>query len=128
GPPRARGPFPSAPFPKSRAGGLPPRRPGPSRARARQPPRPPGGGKKERRVVAIYHCSTKPLARSSGRSAVAAAAYRAGDCLVDERQGLEHDYTRRSGVLHTQLVLPEGAGEGGRAELGNAAEEADKRR
>ena len=67
--------------------------------------------------MAIYHCSTKPLARSSGRSAVAAAAYRSGDCLVDERQGLEHDYTRRSGVLHTELVLPEGAGpvEPGRA-------------
>jgi MobA/MobL family len=78
--------------------------------------------------VAIYHCSTKPLARSSGRSAVAAAAYRSGDCLVDERQGLEHDYTRRSGVLHTELVLPEGAGEWSRAELWNAAEKAEKRK
>ena len=44
--------------------------------------------------MAIFHCATKPIARSSGRSAVAAAAYRSGDCLVDERQGLEHDYTR----------------------------------
>ena len=78
--------------------------------------------------MAIYHCSTKPLARSSGRSAVAAAAYRSGDCLVDERQGLEHDYTRRSGVLHTELVLPEGAGEWSRAELWNAAEKAEKRK
>ena len=78
--------------------------------------------------MAIYHCSTKPLARSSGRSAVAAAAYRSGDCLVDERQGLEHDYTRRSGVLHSELVLPEGAGEWNRAELWNAAEKAEKRK
>ena len=78
--------------------------------------------------MAIYHCSTKPIARSSGRSAVAAAAYRSGDCLVDERQGLEHDYTRRSGVLHTELVLPEGAGEWSRAELWNAAEKAEKRK
>jgi hypothetical protein len=78
--------------------------------------------------VAIYHCSTKPLARSSGRSAVAAAAYRCGDCLVDERQGLEHDYTRRAGVVHTELVLPEGAGEWSRAELWNAAEQAEKRK
>jgi ATP-dependent exoDNAse (exonuclease V) alpha subunit len=78
--------------------------------------------------VAIYHCSTKPIARSSGRSAVAAAAYRSGDCLVDERQGLEHDYTRRSGVLHTELVLPEGAGEWSRAELWNAAEKTEKRK
>lgn len=78
--------------------------------------------------MAIYHCSTKPLARSSGRSAVAAAAYRSGDCLVDERQGLEHDYTRRAGVVHTELVFPEGAGEWSRAELWNAAEQAEKRK
>lgn len=78
--------------------------------------------------MAIFHCSTKPLARSSGRSAVAAAAYRSGDCLVDERQGLEHDYTRRSGVIHTELVLPEGAGQWSRAELWNAAEKAEKRK
>jgi hypothetical protein len=38
--------------------------------------------------------------------------------------GLEHDYTRRSGVLLTDLVLPEGAGEWSRAELWNAAEQA----
>jgi ATP-dependent exoDNAse (exonuclease V) alpha subunit len=78
--------------------------------------------------MAIYHCSTKPLARSSGRSAVAAAAYRSGDRLVDQRQGIEHDYTRRSGVVHTELVLPDGAGEWRRAELWNAAEEAEKRK
>jgi hypothetical protein len=78
--------------------------------------------------MAIYHCSTKPLARSSGRSSVAAAAYRAGDCLTDERQGLEHDYTRRSGVLHSELVLPAGAGEWTRAELWNSAELAEKRK
>ena len=78
--------------------------------------------------MAIYHCSTKPLARSSGRSAVAAAAYRSGDRLVDARQGLEHDYTRRSGVVHSELVLPEGAGTWSRAELWNAAEQAEKRK
>jgi len=78
--------------------------------------------------VAIYHCSTKPLARSSGRSAVAAAAYRSGDCLVDERQGIEHDYTRRRGVIHAELVLPEGVGTWTRAELWNAAEKAEKRK
>jgi hypothetical protein len=78
--------------------------------------------------MAIYHCSTKPLARSSGRSAVAAAAYRSGDRLVDERQGLEHDYTRRNGVVHSELVLPEGVGAWSRAELWNAAEQAEKRK
>jgi hypothetical protein len=75
--------------------------------------------------VAIYHCPTKPLLRPQrGR----AAAYLSGDCLVDERQGLEHDYTRRSGVIHTELVLPEGAGQWSRAELSNAAEKAEKRK
>jgi hypothetical protein len=78
--------------------------------------------------VPIYHCSTKPLARSSGRSAVVAAAYRAGDRMVDERQGVEHDYSRCSDVVHTELVLPEGAGEWSRAELWNAAEKAEKRK
>ncbi len=78
--------------------------------------------------MAIYHCSTKPLSRSSGRSSVAAAAYRSGDCLLDERQGIEHDYTRRSGVLHSELVLPDDAEEWSRSELWNAAEEVEKRK
>ena len=78
--------------------------------------------------MAIYHCVTKPLARSSGRSAVAAAAYRSADRLLDERQGIEHDYTRRSGVEYTELVLPESAGAWSRATLWNAAEMAEKRK
>jgi hypothetical protein len=78
--------------------------------------------------VAIYHCVTKPLSRSTGRSAVAAAAYRAGACLCDQRQGIQHDYTRRSGVLHAELVLPEGAGPWSRDALWNAAEKAEKQK
>jgi hypothetical protein len=78
--------------------------------------------------MAIYHLSTKPLSRSSGRSAVAAAAYRSGSCLSDQRQGIEHDYTRRSGVEHEQLVVPEGAGNWERQALWNAAEQAENRK
>ena len=78
--------------------------------------------------MAIYHCVTKPLSRSTGRSAVAAAAYRAGACLRDERQGIQHDYTRRPGVLHAELVVPEGAGAWTRAALWNAAERAEKQK
>jgi hypothetical protein len=78
--------------------------------------------------VAIYHCVTKPLSRSTGRSAVAAAAYRAGACLCDQRQGIQHDYTRRSGVVHAELVLPDGAGAWTRDALWNAAEKAEKRK
>lgn len=78
--------------------------------------------------MAIFHLSTKPLSRSSGRSAVAAAAYRSGTSLTDERQGLTHDYERRSGVEHSQVVTPEGAGEWSRQDLWNAAEAAEKRK
>lgn len=78
--------------------------------------------------MAIYHCHSKPISRSSGRSAVAAVAYRTGVLIHDERQGLTHDYTRRSGVEHTELVLPEGTGPWSRQELWNAAEMAEKRK
>ncbi|MDD2878749.1 MAG: MobQ family relaxase, partial [Acidiphilium sp.] len=56
--------------------------------------------------MAIYHLSMKPIARSSGRSAVAAAAYRAADRLENERDGLVHDFTRKAGVEHSEIVLP----------------------
>jgi ATP-dependent exoDNAse (exonuclease V) alpha subunit len=78
--------------------------------------------------MAIFHCQTKPLSRSSGRSAVAAIAYRSGSLMRDERQGLTHDYTRRSGVEYEELVLPEGAGQWTRESLWNAAEMAEKRK
>ena len=77
--------------------------------------------------MAIYHASTKPIARSSGRSAVAAAAYRAGQELVDERTGLVHDYTRKGGVVSAEAVLADGSTVD-RSELWNAAEFAEKRK
>ncbi len=80
--------------------------------------------------MAIYHLSIKTISRSAGRSAVAAAAYRSGEKLVDERQGIEHDYTRKSGVVLSQIILPPSAPEwaADRAALWNAAEEAEKRK
>ena len=77
--------------------------------------------------MAIYHASTKPIARSAGRSAVAAAAYRAGVELVDARTGLVHDYTRKGGVLHTEILTPDGTG-AERNALWDAAEAAEKRK
>ena len=59
--------------------------------------------------MAIYHLSVKTVSRSSGRSATGAAAYRAGVEIVDERTGLVHDYTRRSGVVSADLTLPANA-------------------
>lgn len=55
------------------------------------------------------HASAKQVGRSSGRSSVAAAAYRSGECLYDERTGLTHDYTRKGGVEHSQIFLPDTA-------------------
>ena len=59
-------------------------------------------------VVAIYHCSMKPIARAAGRSAVAAVAYRTASRLLNERDGLVHDFTGKRGVEHCEIVLPEG--------------------
>lgn len=72
----------------------------------------------------------KPIARSSGRSAVAAAAYRAGECLTNERDGLTHDYTRKAGIEHAEIVLPKGSTAEwarDRSALWNAAEAVEKR-
>ncbi|HQB65469.1 MAG TPA: MobA/MobL family protein, partial [Fibrobacteraceae bacterium] len=54
--------------------------------------------------MAIYHCSTKTVNRSSGRTAVASSAYRAGEKLEDERTGLTHDFTRKEGVAHSEII------------------------
>ena len=59
--------------------------------------------------MAIYHFSVKVISRASGRSAVAAAAYRAGDRLHDERLDRDHDFTNKSGVVHSEVLLPENA-------------------
>ncbi|MGH7083781.1 MAG: MobA/MobL family protein, partial [Acetobacteraceae bacterium] len=61
--------------------------------------------------MAIYHFSAKVIGRSQGRSAVAAAAYRAAERLHDEKLGREHDYTAKTGVVHSEVLLPEGAPE-----------------
>ncbi|HUO12274.1 MAG TPA: MobQ family relaxase, partial [Caulobacteraceae bacterium] len=81
--------------------------------------------------MAIYHLAMKPIGRSGGRSAVAAAAYRASQKLTNERDGLTHDFTHRRGVEHTEIVLPEGVEAGwakDRSRLWNAAEAAEKRK
>ncbi len=56
--------------------------------------------------MAIFHCSIKIIKRSQGRSAVAAAAYRSGETLINEWDGMTHDYTRKGGVVHTEILLP----------------------
>ncbi|CAN7468497.1 Ti-type conjugative transfer relaxase TraA [Agrobacterium tumefaciens] len=81
--------------------------------------------------MAIYHLSTKPVSRSSGRSAVASAAYRCAVLLTNHRDGLVHDFTRKEGVEHIEIVLPEGLSADwalDRSALWNAAEFAEKRK
>ena len=80
--------------------------------------------------MAIYHLSVKTISRSAGRSATAAAAYRAGAEITDERTGEIHDYTRKGGVESAALILPDNAPEWARdrAQLWNAAEQAEKRK
>ena len=80
--------------------------------------------------MALFHLSVKAISRSAGRSATAAAAYRAGEKILDERTDELHDYTRKGGVESADLVIPEGAPEwaSDRAKLWNAAELAEKRK
>lgn len=59
--------------------------------------------------MAIYHLHMKVIGRSSGASAVAAAAYRSASRLRDDRIERSHDFTAKRGVVHSEVLLPEGA-------------------
>ena len=61
--------------------------------------------------MAIYHFSIKNIGRSNGRSAVAAAAYRSGEKLVDSVYGKEQDYTRKTGIEYKNIYAPTHANE-----------------
>lgn len=78
----------------------------------------------------IYHLSVKTISRSHGRSATAAAAYRAGAAITDERTGEVHDYKRKKGVDSATLFVPENCQKwtSHRASLWNAAEQAETRK
>ena len=78
--------------------------------------------------MAIYHCSIKIISRGKGKSAVAAAAYRSGETLTNEYDGVTHDYTRKGGVVHTEILLPDHAPAeyADRAVLWNTVEKIEK--
>jgi len=59
--------------------------------------------------MAIYHLHVKVIGRKSGSSAVAAAAYRSGSRLRDERLERSHDFSAKRGVVHSEVMLPENA-------------------
>ena len=59
--------------------------------------------------MSIYHCSIKVVSRAGGRSAVASAAYRAGEKLHNQETGLTHDFTHKGGVVMNEVILPDNA-------------------
>lgn len=61
--------------------------------------------------MAIYHFSAKVISRAAGSSAVAAAAYRSASRLRDDRLDRHHDFSNKSGVVHGEVLLPDGAPE-----------------
>jgi Ti-type conjugative transfer relaxase TraA len=80
--------------------------------------------------MAIYHFSAKVISRASGSSAVASAAYRSASELHDERLGRNHDFSNKAGVVHSEILAPEGAPErlNDRATLWNEVEAGEKRK
>lgn len=84
--------------------------------------------------MAIFHLQIKSISRGAGRSATAAAAYRAGERIRDERTGVLHNYSRRTDVHHQEILLPaglegaDGAWATDREHLWNAAEAVESRR
>lgn len=79
-------------------------------------------------TIAIYHCSIKIISRGKGKSAVAAAAYRSGEKLTNDYDGTTHDFTRKGGVVHTEILLPDNAPReyAERSTLWNAVEDVEK--
>ena len=82
--------------------------------------------------MAIYFVRARVIGRSGGRSAVAAAAYRSGLKITDEQTGIIHDYTKKQGVEHSEILSPIAATTANawladRSKLWNKVEEIEKR-
>ncbi|MBO6525639.1 Ti-type conjugative transfer relaxase TraA [Erythrobacter sp.] len=80
--------------------------------------------------MAIYHFSAKVISRSAGSSAVASAAYRSAERLHDDRLDRSHDFTNKAGVVHSEVMVPDGAPErlGDRSTLWKAVEASELRK
>jgi hypothetical protein len=81
--------------------------------------------------MAIYHCSIKPISRGAGQSIVAAAAYRHACKLEDSRTGEVYDFTRKRGVVFSEIYSPDHAHASwvqNREQLWNHAEAVEKRK
>ena len=78
--------------------------------------------------MAIYHLSIKIISRGKGKSAVAAASYRSGEKIKNEYDGIVHDFTRKVGIAHTEILLPRNAPQEfvSRSVLWNSVEKIEK--
>ena len=78
--------------------------------------------------IALFHFHVTQIKRSAGQSAVAAAAYRAGEKLHSEYYGEDSDYTRKGGVICSEILLPSHASSeyADRETLWNAVEKAER--
>ena len=76
----------------------------------------------------IYHLEAKVISRGIGRSAVAAAAYMSCSKIFNDYDGVQHDYTRKHGLVYEQVLLPPQAPPewSNRSVLWNAVEETEK--
>ena len=79
-------------------------------------------------LMAIYHLSIKIISRGKGKSAVAASAYRSGEKIKNEYDGIVHDFTRKGGIAHTEILLPQNAPQAflDRGTLWNSVEKIEK--
>ena len=78
--------------------------------------------------MAIYHMQAKVVSRGSGRSAVAASAYMSCSRMYNDYDGIQHDYTRKHGLIYQEVMLPPMAPPEwkNREQLWNAVETAEK--
>lgn len=79
-------------------------------------------------TIALFHFHVTQIKRSAGQSAVAAAAYRSGEKLHSEYYGEDSDYTHKSGVICSEILLPSHAPPeyAAREMLWNAVEKAER--
>ena len=79
-------------------------------------------------LMAIYHLCIKIISRGKGKSVVAASAYRSGEKIKNEYDGIVHDFTRKGGIAHTEILLPQNAPQEftNRSVLWNSVEKIEK--
>ena len=80
--------------------------------------------------ISLFHFHVTQISRAAGQSAIASAAYRAGEKLHSDYYGEDSDYTAKHGVLHSEILLPPHAPERlrDRETLWNEVEKAERRK